>query len=147
MIQWRRRAQQVVLALYACAILGVVAMVAGPALNDWLIMRDPGRGMGTITGVSAVRTAVEYQDEAGRLHSPPAGLLYPTGLEEGQRVWVTYAKQDPNLVKVEGRGWALSLLPAGSVFVVATLVAAGLWKLVGRLTPEPEALPVKGGAS
>ena len=33
-MRWRRRAHQVVLALYAFATLGSAAMVAGPALND-----------------------------------------------------------------------------------------------------------------
>ena len=58
------------------------------------------------------------------------GLLYPTGLGEGQQVWVTYAKDNPQLVKVEGRDWRLALLPAGSVAVVASLIAAGAWLVV-----------------
>ena len=39
-------------------------------------------------------------------------------------------------VKVEGRGWTLSLIPALSVAVVATLVAAAAWKGVGRFVRE-----------
>lgn len=128
----RRRLLQLILALYVCAMLGAAAMVVGPALNDARIMRDPGRGLATVTGVSWLRTAVEYQDEQGRYHSPPDGLLYPTGLGEGQRVWVTYAKTDPDLVKVEGRGWTLALLPAASVAAVSTLVAGGASLAVGR---------------
>ncbi|MCQ4611409.1 DUF3592 domain-containing protein [Corynebacterium sp. CCUG 51687] len=136
MIRWKRRAQQLVLALYTCAMLGSLAMVAGPAINDWRIARDPGRGLATVTGVSKIRTAVEYQDDRGRTHSPATGLLYPTGLSEGQQVWVTYSRTDPDLVKVEGRGWTLSLIPALSVAVVATLVAAAAWKGVGRFVCE-----------
>lgn len=79
-INWRRRLLQLVIALYACAMLGVVAMIAGPALNDARIMDSPGRGMATVTEVGALRTSVEYQDEQGRYHSPRYGLLYPSGL-------------------------------------------------------------------
>lgn len=126
-MNWRRRLLQLVMALYACAVLGSVAMVAGPALNDARIMRDPGRGMATVTGVNWLRTSAEYQDEQGRYHSPRYGLLYPTGLGEGQRVWVTYSTSDPDLVKVEGRGWTLAVLPALSVWAVSTLVAGAGW--------------------
>lgn len=136
MIQWQRRAGQLVLGLYLAAMLGAVAMVGGAAMNDARIMADPGRGIATVTGVSAWRTSIEYQDAEGRHFSPPSGLLYPSGLGEGQQVWVTYAKSDPNLVKVEGRGWALSLIPAASVAVVATLVFAAAWLAVRRWVPQ-----------
>ena len=136
MIQWQRRAGQLVLGLYLAAMLGAVAMVGGAAMNDARIMADPGRGIATVTGVSAMRTSIEYQDAEGRHFSPPSGLLYPSGLGEGQQVWVTYAKSDPNLVKVEGRGWALSLIPAASVAVVATRVFAAAWLAVRRWVPQ-----------
>lgn len=135
-MRWRRRAHQVVLALYVFATLGCVAMVGGPALNDARIHADPGRGTATVTEAGRMRTFVEYQTEDGQLVSPPRGLLYPTGLGEGQQVWVTYAKSDPNLVKVEGRGWALALKPALSVWAVSTLIAAGGWFAIGRWVPE-----------
>ena len=128
----KRRLLQLVAGLYLCALLAAVAMVVGPALNDARIMADPGRGMATVTGVSRLRTSAEYQDEQGRYHSPKHGLLYPTDLGEGQRVWVTYAKSDPDLVKVEGRGWTLSLVPAFSVAAAATVLAAAAWFAVGR---------------
>lgn len=132
----RRRLQQLVLALYAAAILAAAAMVLGPAINDARIHADPGRGIATVVRVEGSRTTVEYEGEDGKLYSPRTGLLYPSGLGEGQRVWVTYAKSDPDLVKVEGRGWALSLLPAASVAVVATLLAAAAWTAVTRVELE-----------
>lgn len=131
-VRVRHRLQQLVLVLYAAAMLGVVAMVAGPMINDATIHADPGRGRATVTNVNPVRTSVEYQDEEGRRYSPQVGLLYPTGLGEGQQVWVTYAKSNPDLVKVEGRGWRLALLPAVSVALVASAIAAGAWQLVTR---------------
>lgn len=127
-----RRLRQLVLLLYVAALLGAVSMVVGPALNDRTINEDPGRALATVTGTSWLRTTVDYRDEEGIYHSPPTGLLYPTGLGEGQRVWVTYAKSDPDLVKVEGREWTLSIIPAFSVALVTTVIAAVLWWTVGR---------------
>ncbi|WP_042405788.1 DUF3592 domain-containing protein [Corynebacterium jeddahense] len=135
-MRWRRRGHQLVLALYAFALLGCVAMVGGPAINDARIHADPGRGSATVTEVGRWRTYIEYQTEDGQLVSPPGGVLYPTGLGEGQQVWVTYAKSNTDLVKVEGRGWALALRPALSVLAVATLIAAGAWAGVSRWVPE-----------
>lgn len=128
----RRRAHQLVLVLYIFAILGCVAMVLGPALNDRTINQNPGRALATVVNVGAFRTSVEYQGDDERVHSPKAGLLYPSGLGTGQRVWVTYAKDDYDLVKVEGRQWTLALIPALSCLAVASAIAAGLWLLVSR---------------
>ena len=129
-----RRGRQLVLVFYAVAMLGSVAMIAGPALNDRVIGSDPGRALATVTGTGWLRTTVEYRDENGIYHSPPTGLLYPTGLGEGQRVWVTYAKSDPDLVKVEGREWTLSVIPALSVALLSTVLAALLWWAVSHFT-------------
>lgn len=129
-----RRGRQLVLVLYAVAMLGSVAMVAGPALNDRTIDSAPGRALATVTGTDWLRTTVEYRDEDGIYHSPPTGLLYPTGLGEGQRVWVTYATSDPDLVKVEGRKWTLSVIPALSVALLSTVLAALLWWAVSHFT-------------
>lgn len=129
----RRRLHQLIIVVYLCAMLGSLAMVAGPAYNDHMIERDPGRGIATVTGVGLTHTSVDYQDEEGRFHTPQRGLLYPSGLGEGQQVWVTYAKRDPDIVKVEGRGWTLALVPALSVGVVATAVAAAAWLAVSAL--------------
>ena len=75
-----RRLHQVVMALWAAAMLGTVAMVVGPALNDRAIASDPGRALATVTDTGWMRTTIDYQDEDGIYHSPPTGLLYPTGL-------------------------------------------------------------------
>lgn len=129
----RRRARQAVIALYIAAILGCAGMVIGPFLNDRTIAADPGRALAEVTDVGALRTTVDFQDEHGIFHSPATGLLYPTGLGEGQRVWVNYATTDPTLVKVEGREWTLSIIPALSVAGVATVIAGLLWVAVGFL--------------
>ncbi|AKE38295.1 Hypothetical Protein NG00_00270 [Corynebacterium camporealensis] len=137
----RRRLYQLILVLYAAAMLGAVAMVLGPFLNDRAIDREPARALATVTDVSWSRTNVDFQDADGVYHSPQTGLLYPTGLGEGQQVWVIYAADDPDLVKVEGREWTLSVIPALSSAAVATLIAVGAWWLVGRVGRKQQGKP------
>ncbi len=134
----RRRLRQLILALTTVALLGCVALVIGPALNDRAIAQDPGRALATVTAVGTFRTTVVYQDEEGIYHSPSTGLLYPTGLGEGQRVWVSYAKSDPELVKVENRAWTLSIIPALSVAGGIAVVAGLFWWAVGFFTRRVE---------
>ena len=56
--RFRRRLNQLIVALYAVAILAAVAMIAGPFLNDLKIAANPQRALGTVTGVDWMRTAV-----------------------------------------------------------------------------------------
>ena len=126
-----RRIRQLILALYAAALLAAASMVGGAWLNDRAIASDPGRALATVTHVGGLRTTVDFQDVEGKFHSPPAGLLYPTGLGTGQMVWVEYQVSNPDLVKVAGRRWTLAVIPAASVAAVATGVAALCWWRTG----------------
>lgn len=130
----RRRGRQLILAAYAVMIVASIALVIGPWLNDREINQNPGRALATVTDIDWLRTTVDFQDESGLYHSPETGLLYPSGLGEGQRVWVSYSTADPELVKVEGREWTLAVIPALSVWAVSTAAAAVLWWLLNRAT-------------
>lgn len=125
----RRRIQQLLLLVFVSLQLGCVGMVVGPWLDDLEIDRHPGRALATVTAVSDTRTTVEYQDETGALHSPEGGLLYPSGLGAGQRVWVSYSTNNPDLVKVEGRRWTLAIIPALSTSLVVGVGFGVLWWL------------------
>lgn len=131
----RRRLRQLVVMLWAMALLGSAALVGGAWRNDAAIHSHPGRALATVTAVTKLRTTVEFQDASGTYHAPPGGVFYPSDLGEGQRVWVTYDTRNPDLVTVEGRRWTLSIIPALSMAGVSTLVAALAWwatRLVGR---------------
>lgn len=123
----RKRLRQLILMAWACALLGAIAMLGGAIINDHRINQDPGRALAHVTGTGIVRTTVEFQDAEGLYHSPASGLLYPTGLGEGQNVWVTYAQSNPDIVKVEGRSWTLAVIPATSVALVSTGIMGLLW--------------------
>lgn len=140
----RRRVRQLLLVLYVAALVGIAGMVIGPFLNDRTIGANPGRALATVTDVGTLRTFVDFQDSEGIYHTPPTGLLYPTGLGEGQQVWVLYAKNNPDLVKVEGREWTLSIIPALSSAAAATLIAGVLWWGSGRINRNlARALPAE----
>ncbi len=128
------RLRQFLGAIYLFAILGCVGIVGGAAINDHTISQNPGRALAEVNSVSILRTIVTYQDDAGKVHIPYRGVLYPTGLGVGQRVWVVYSRDNPDLVKVEGRTWTLSLIPALSSGVVITLIFAVGWWSIGRTT-------------
>lgn len=136
---YRRRLYQVILALYMAVLVGCAGMIIGSWLNDRAIESNMGRALATVSDVGWLRTTADFQDADGIYHSPPTGLLYPTGLGEGQQVWVNYAFDNPDLVKVEGREWTLSIIPALSSAVVSTLIAAALWWSVGAITRRAEA--------
>lgn len=130
----RRRLRQAVAVVYAMGCLGCAAMVIGPAMNDHAIADGQGRALAQVLSVGWRRTIVEFQDAEGLYHTPPQGVAYPSGLDEGQRVWVEYAVSDPELVKVSGRRWTLAIIPALSTWVVVTVAAAGAWWLIGRFS-------------
>ncbi len=131
---WPRRLRQLILFLLICLAVVCAGLVYGAWSDDRAIESDTGRAVAAVRHVDALRTAVDFIDETGEFRSPPTGLLYPVGLEEGQRVRVEYDRAYPERVRVEGRRWTLSIIPALSIFVVGLLVAAPLWWLSIRAT-------------
>ncbi|MBC6822046.1 DUF3592 domain-containing protein [Corynebacterium sp. LK33] len=139
---WPRLLRQVLLFVMICLLLSCLAMVVGCFINDRNIESNMGQSVANVRSVELLRTTVDFVDENGDFQSPPTGLLYPVGLEEGQRVRVEYDRTDPNVVRVAGRTWTLSLLPATSIAVVTFLVVAPLWwsslRATRRLQRDPQ---------
>lgn len=125
-----RRGKQLVAAFTAFAAAVCLGMVATAALNDYRIGRDQAFATADVVNVGVLRTTVRFPDEYGVYHQPDRGLLYPIGLEAGQRVRVEYQKSEPRNVKVQGRGWTLAWIPALSSLVVAMVLSGGLRLLV-----------------
>lgn len=125
-----RRGKQLVAAFTAFAAAVCLGMVATAALNDYRIGSDQAFATADVVNVGVLRTTVRFPDEYGVYHQPDRGLLYPIGLEAGQRVRVEYQKSEPRNVKVQGRGWTLAWIPALSSLVVAMALSGGLRLLV-----------------
>lgn len=131
---WPRRLRQLILFLLICLFVVAGGLVYGSWADDRAIEADTGRAVAAVRHVGVLRTAVDFIDETGEFRSPPTGLLFPVGLEEGQRVRVEYDRAEPERVRVEGRRWTLSVVPALSIIVVGLIVAAPLWWLSIRAT-------------
>jgi hypothetical protein len=66
---------------------------------------------------------VEFVTPDRVTYRPELGVLYPSELETGMRIYVEYDRNDPDLVRVRNRNAALAIIPAGSIAVVGWLVA------------------------
>src|ERR1700758_5811207 len=70
------------------------------------------------------RSPIEFVTPERVTYRPELGVLYPSELATGMRIYVEYDKLNPNLVRVQHRTAKLAIVPAGSIAVVGWLVAA-----------------------
>ena len=71
-------------------------------------------------------------------YRPELGVLYPSELATGMRIYVEYDRNNPNLVRVQNRNAMLAIIPAGSTAVVGWLIGAAH---AGRSGAPGETLP------
>lgn len=130
-----RRSRQwwtsVTLLVLGCVVSALcVLVVVGAWLDDHRIDQSEGHAVADVLSVSFSRTAVRFVTPDGTVVIPPTGVLYPGGLAAGERVRVEYDTGNTELVRVAGRDFRLSFLPAGVTLVVCwAIVAPLLWLL------------------
>jgi hypothetical protein len=113
--------------------LGVVLVVAAWT-EDISIDSDLGRVDAEVVSDDFSRTLVRFYTPDGAEHIPQVGVLYPSGLKVGDVVEVEYNKQNPELVRVAGRGAVVTLLPVGiTLLVVWAVLIPVVWWLRRRL--------------
>ncbi|MPY78788.1 MAG: hypothetical protein GEV04_09850 [Actinophytocola sp.] len=111
----------------------MLVLVLAAYRNDAAINAHPGTANAEVLSVAWDRTIVRFETTDGAVRISQDGVLYPEGLTEGQLVHVEYDVTNPDLVRVAGRSFTLSLLPAGTTVVLAWLVAGPLlWWLRRR---------------
>ncbi|WP_370591325.1 DUF3592 domain-containing protein [Saccharopolyspora montiporae] len=120
----RRLSARGVLVLGALLSVLGVSIVLACAINDRTIEEARGNAVAEVVDTSLTRTVVRFSTDDGRIFIPPAGVLYPEGLQTGQQVRVEYDQRNPDLVRVAERTAAVSLLP------VATSLL-GVWVVLG----------------
>jgi len=119
-------------------------LVAGAWRNDLAINHNMGVAQAEVLSAGERRSTIEFVTPERVTYRPELGVLYPSELATGMRIYVEYNKRDPNLVRVQHRNAGLSIIPAGSIAVVGWLAAAialiGLALLDRRLnrTAPPE---------
>ncbi|WP_245588863.1 MULTISPECIES: DUF3592 domain-containing protein [Actinoalloteichus] len=112
-----------VVGLAVTGLLGTLLgslLVLGAWSNDRNIDQNLGETTAEVLSVSGFRTLVRYHASDGAVHSPATGVLYPDGLERGNLVRVEYDQENPDLVRVAGRGFGLGVVPVVGV-------VTGLW--------------------
>ena len=120
-LRWARIAVLVVAALVT---LQSVLLVAGAWRDDLAIQRNMGVAQAEVLSAGPRRSTIEFVTPERVTYRPELGVLYPSELVEGMRIYVEYNKRDPNLVRVQHRNAGLAIIPAGSIAVVAWLAAA-----------------------
>lgn len=125
-LRWARMG---VLILVALVTLQSVLLVAGAWRNDITIERDMGVAEAEVLNAGFRRSTIEFVTPERITYRPELGVLYPSELATGMRIYVEYDRSDPDLVRVQHRTAVLAIIPAGSVAVVAWLV--GIAALLG----------------
>ena len=94
-----------------CAVwilLGIVTLqslllVAGAWRNDRQIERNMGVAQAEVLSAGPRRSTIEFVTPDRVTYRPELGVLYPSELATGMRIYVEYDRNDPNLVRVQNR--------------------------------------------
>ncbi|CDO09595.1 DUF3592 domain-containing protein [Mycolicibacterium cosmeticum] len=118
-----------------------VLLVIGAWVNDRQIERNMGVAAAEVLDAGPRRSTIEFVTPDRVTYRPELGVLYPSELENGMRIYVEYDKTDPDLVRVQHRNAALAIVPAGSIAVLGWLIAGAALVAVEvvarRVTPSP----------
>ena len=136
-----RRIRIGIVALACLVTLQSVLLVFGAWRNDRQIERHMGVAEASVLSAGPRRSTIEFVTPDRVTYRPELGVLYPSELENGMRIYVEYDKNDPDLVRVQGRTASLAIIPAGSIAVVGWLIAGaalfGVTLVERRRTPQP----------
>lgn len=138
----RRIAVRSLLALGGIITFCGVVLVVAAWTEDIAIDGDLGTANAEVLDDTFSRTLVRFYTLDGAEYIPQVGVLYPAGLEVGDVVEVEFRKEDPELVRVAGRGAVVTLLPVGlTVLSVWVVLVPAVWVLRRQLR-SPDVTPV-----
>jgi hypothetical protein len=120
-IRWARIGVLIVAGLVS---LQSLLLVAGAVRNDIAIKHNMGVAEAEVLSAGPRRSTIEFVTPDRVTYRPELGVLYPSELAQGMRIYVEYDKRNPNLVRVQHRNAKLAIIPAGSIAVVGWLIAA-----------------------
>jgi len=129
----------------ACLVtLQSVLLVFGAWRNDRQIERHMGVAEANVLSAGPRRSTIEFVTPDRITYRPELGVLYPSELDTGMRIYVEYDKNNPDLVRVQDRNASLAIIPAGSIAVVGWLIAgaalAGVTLLERRMAETAAAV-------
>jgi hypothetical protein len=128
----------------ACLVtLQSALLVFGAWRNDRQIERHMGVAEANVLSAGPRRSTIEFVTPDRITYRPELGVLYPSELDTGMRIYVEYDKNNPDLVRVQDRNASLAIIPAGSIAVVGWLIAGaalfGVALLERRLNAREQA--------
>ena len=100
-------------------------LVAGAWRNDRQIEANMGVAQAEVLSAGPRRSTIEFVTSDRVTYRPELGVLYPSELATGMRIYVEYDRADPDLVRVQHRNATLAIIPAGSIAVLGWVVAFG----------------------
>jgi hypothetical protein len=129
--------------LVACLVtLQSLLMVMGAWRNDRQIERHMGVAAAEVLSAGPRRSTIEFVTPDRVTYRPELGVLYPSELETGMRIYVEYDTNNPDLVRVQDRNASLAIIPAGSIAVVGWLIAVAALSGLAYLERRREQRPV-----
>jgi len=125
----------------ACLVtLQSVLLVLGAWRDDRQIEGDMGVAAAEVLDAGPRRSTIEFVTPDRVTYRPELGVLYPSELDTGMRIYVEYDKANPDLVRVQDRNSSLAIIPAASIAVMGWLIAgaalSGLAFLQRRLNRQ-----------
>lgn len=121
-----RWAKIAVWVLIGVMTLQSILLVAGAWRNDRQIERNLGVAEAEVLSAGPRRSTIEFVTPDRVTYRPELGVLYPSELATGMRIYVEYDRTDPNLVRVQNRNASLAVVPAASTAVAGWLIGAAL---------------------
>ncbi|MCW1957795.1 MAG: DUF3592 domain-containing protein [Mycobacterium sp.] len=128
-----RWAKFVVWVLMGIVTLQAILLVAGAWRNDRQIERHLAVAEAEVLSAGPRRSTVEFVTPDRVTYRPELGVLYPSELATGMRIYVEYDRNDPNLVRVQNRNASLAIIPAASTALAAWLIGGAMLTGVVRL--------------
>lgn len=137
-----RRAKTAVWVIMGILTLQSMLLVAGAWRNDRQIERHLGVAEAEVLSAGPRRSTIEFVTPDRVTYRPELGVLYPSELATGMRIYVEYDRNNPNLVRVQNRNAGLAIVPAGSIAVVGWLVGSAM--LAGLVRMERRSVQYSG---
>ena len=128
-----RRSKTAIWVIMGILTLQSMLLVAGAWRNDRQIERQLGVAEAEVLSAGPRRSTIEFVTPDRVTYRPELGVLYPSELATGMRIYVEYDRNNPNLVRVQNRNAGLAVVPAGSIAIAGWLAGAATLALLVRL--------------
>jgi hypothetical protein len=141
------RRLRIAVVIVGCLVtLQSVLLVLGAWRNDHQIENNMGVAAAEVLDAGPRRSTIEFVTPDRVTYRPELGVLYPSELDTGMRIYVEYDKDNPDLVRVQDRNASLAIIPAASIAIVGWLVASaalGVLALVQRRLDRQDSISLE----